>query len=386
MSLDNYLTCILHNEVSIGYASTITFNVDDWERPIKLCCLRLCYDRIKLYDWPLSQIDMNTTPYSILDLATVAENHTIADSFHNSLEVAQLAETLGYTRYWLAEHHNSVGVGSAATSVLIGYIAQGTHSIRVGSGGIMLPNHSPYIVAEQFGTLATLYPNRIDLGLGRAPGTDQLTAQAIGRQHFRVEEFPNDIQKLQTYFSSDNSNGLVRAIPGEGLDIPIWVLGSSLDSARLAAAMGLPYAFASHFSPFYLIQAIDLYRSTFKPSASLSKPYVIAAANVLIADTDEEANHLFTSQLQLFMSVVTGRKSKLPPPVASMEDLWTEEQEYTVLNMLTYSFVGAQEKVKNEVQSFVARTKLDEIMITSHIYDHAARLKSHRLFADVMRG
>jgi luciferase family oxidoreductase group 1 len=198
----------------------------------------------------MAKINLNTVPYSILDLATIAHNRTAADAFHHSLEVAQLGERLGYKRYWLAEHHNSVSVGSAATSVLIGYIAQGTSTMRVGSGGIMLPNHSPYIIAEQFGTLATLYPDRIDLGLGRAPGTDQLTAQAIGRDNLRIQNFPNDIVKLQSYFSSENSTSKVRAIPGEGLNIPIWVLGSSLDSAQLAAAMGLPYAFASHFSPF----------------------------------------------------------------------------------------------------------------------------------------
>ncbi|MEO8471252.1 MAG: LLM class flavin-dependent oxidoreductase [Chryseolinea sp.] len=324
-------------------------------------------------------------PYSILDLATIAQDRTIADSFHDSLKAAQLAESLGYKRYWLAEHHNSAGVGSAATSVLIGYIAQGTKTIRVGSGGIMLPNHSPYIIAEQFGTLATLYPNRIDLGLGRAPGTDQLTAQAIGRQNSRIEEFPNDIKKLQTYFSVDNKNSAVRAIPGEGLDIPIWVLGSSLDSARLAGAMGLPYAFASHFSPYYLLQALELYRSCFKPSAFLSKPYTIAGANVLVADSNDEASYLFTSVLQLFLGVITGRRQPLQRPVEDIHNIWTSEQQQTILNMLAYSFVGSQSKVASEIQGFVEQTKIDEIIVTSHIYDQGARLKSMTLFSEVMR-
>jgi luciferase family oxidoreductase group 1 len=334
----------------------------------------------------MSTSKSNSISYSILDLAVIAQGRTTADSFHDSLAIAQRAEQLGFTRYWLAEHHNSVGVGSAATSVLIGYIAQGTHSIRVGSGGVMLPNHSPYIIAEQFGTLATLYPNRIDLGLGRAPGTDQLTAQAIGRQHSRVEEFPGDIRKLQTYFSKENSKSAVRAIPGEGLDIPIWVLGSSPDSARLAGAMGLPYAFASHFSPTYLFQAIELYRKSFQPSASLAKPYVIAGVNILVADTDQEANHLFTSLLQLFHGVITGRRQQLQPPVNDMDALWDDMTQQAVYNMLACSFVGGQQRVKEQVESFIEKTKIDEIMITNNIYDQAARLKSIELFAGLMQG
>jgi len=333
----------------------------------------------------MSGKNISAIPYSILDLATIAHNRTTADAFHDSLKVAQRAETLGYKRYWLAEHHNSVSVGSAATSVLIGYIAQGTKSIRVGSGGIMLPNHSPYIIAEQFGTLATLYPDRIDLGLGRAPGTDQLTAQAIGRQNFRVQDFPNDIVKLQNYFSEENSTAKVRAIPGEGLNVPLWILGSSLDSAKLAASMGLPYAFASHFSPFYFMQAIDLYRKSFKPSAQLSAPYVIACVNVVAADSDKEASYLLTSLLQMFLGVVTGKMKTLQPPVSTMDMLWDEDQENAVLSMLTYSFVGGTEKIKSELQSFLRQSGVNEIMITTHIYDPAARLKSYELFASIMQ-
>jgi luciferase family oxidoreductase group 1 len=323
-------------------------------------------------------------PISILDLAIIAQGRTIADAFHQSLQAAQAAEQSGYNRYWLAEHHNSVGVGSAATSVLIGYIAQGTKSIRVGSGGIMLPNHSPYIIAEQFGTLATLYPNRIDLGLGRAPGTDQLTARAIGRQQSRVEEFPNDIRKLQTYFSKENSSSAVRAIPGEGLDIPIWVLGSSPDSARLAGELGLPYAFASHFAPTYLFHALDLYKKTFRPSAVLKHPYVMAAANVIVGDTDEHANFLFTSVLQMFMGVITGKRQPLPPPVHDMDSVWDNMTKEAVLGMLACSFAGSQERVKAHIDSFIRQTGINELMITTNVYEQEERLRSLKLFAESM--
>lgn len=324
-------------------------------------------------------------PFSILDLATITQGRTIADAFHHSLAAAQAAERFGYNRYWLAEHHNSVGVGSAATSVLIGYIAQGTSTIRVGSGGIMLPNHSPYIIAEQFGTLATLYPDRIDLGLGRAPGTDQLTARAIGRQQARVEEFPTDIRKLQMYFSKENATSAVRAIPGEGLDIPIWVLGSSPDSARLAGEMGLPYAFASHFAPTHLFHAIDLYKRTFRPSAVLKEPYMMAAANVVVADTDEEANYLFTSVLQMFMGVITGKRQPMPPPVEDINTVWDEMTRQAVLSMLACSFAGSQEHVKTHIDSFIRQTGIQELMITTNVYDQEARLKSLKLFAELMR-
>jgi luciferase family oxidoreductase group 1 len=328
----------------------------------------------------------NSVLYSVLDLATVIEGKTPADSFHNSLALAKAAEQLGYTRYWFAEHHNMASVASSATSVLIGYVAGGTKTIRVGSGGIMLPNHAPLIIAEQFGTLASLYPGRIDLGLGRAPGTDQLTAMAIRGENFRTEHhFPTDIQKLQNFFSSENKNSTLRAIPGEGLDIPIWVLGSSTDSARVAAAMGLPYAFASHFAPAYFLEAIRLYRKNFQPSEQLKQPYVMACVNVVAAGTDEEATRLATSVQQLFLGVISGKRKLLQPPVDTIDDILNENEAFAVQQMLTWSFIGGPETIKNELQSFIEQTQVNEIMATSHIYDHAARLYSYKLFAEEMQ-
>lgn len=331
-------------------------------------------------------IQANGVSWSVLDLATVLEGKTPADTFPNSLRLAQLAEKLGYTRYWLAEHHNMIGVASSATSVLIGYIAGGTTSIRVGSGGIMLPNHAPLVVAEQFGTLASLYPQRIDLGLGRAPGTDQVTARALRGENFNASHnFPADIQKLQRFFSAENSTASVRAIPGEGLDIPIWILGSSTDSAMLAAALGLPYAFASHFAPTYFTQAIELYRKNFRPSQWLQEPYVMACVNVVAADTDKEANFLMTSLLQFFMGVVTGQRTRLPEPIENMDAMWNDQLEAAVNQMLAHSFVGGPQKVKEELQSFIQQTGVNEIMATAHIYDQQARLHSYELFAEVMK-
>jgi luciferase family oxidoreductase group 1 len=328
----------------------------------------------------------NHIAYSVLDLATVLEGKTAADSFQHSLRLAKEAEQAGYTRYWFAEHHNMAGVASSATSVLIGYIAGGTSTIRVGSGGVMLPNHAPLIIAEQFGTLASLYPGRIDLGLGRAPGTDQLTALAIRGANFHAEHnFPKDIQQLQTYFSAANSNGKVRAIPGEGLDIPIWILGSSTDSALVAAAMGLPYAFASHFAPAQFITAINLYRQHFKPSATLKSPYVMACVNVVAADTDAAANTLATSVQQLFVGVVTGRRQLLQPPVDDMNAIWTEAEAFQVKQMLAYAFIGSKEKIKKDMQAFIQQTGVNEIMATSHIYDQEARLYSYQSLAAIMQ-
>lgn len=325
-------------------------------------------------------------PYSVLDLATVVAESTPADTFKNSIKLAQLAEKLGYTRYWLAEHHNMISVASSATSVLIGFIAGGTNRIRVGSGGIMLPNHSPLVIAEQFGTLASLYPGRIDLGLGRAPGTDQLTAMAIRGTRFNAaNDFPEDVEKLQEYFSDDNMNGPVRAIPGEGLHVPIWILGSSTDSARLAAAKGLPYAFASHFAPAQFLTAIAIYRQNFRPSEHLKQPYVISCVNVVAADTDEEANRLATSLLQFFMGVVTGRRTLLQPPVDSMEDIWNGQEAAAVGQMLGCSFIGGPQTIKEDLQSFMNQTKVDEIMVTSHIFDQQARLHSYELFAEIIK-
>jgi luciferase family oxidoreductase group 1 len=329
---------------------------------------------------------LSDLPYSILDLATVVQDKTITDTYHNSLEIARHAEELGYTRYWFAEHHNMANVASSATSVLIGYIAGGTKTIRVGSGGIMLPNHAPLIIAEQFGTLASLYPNRIDLGLGRAPGTDQVTAMAIRGENFNAAHyFPEDVQNLQNFFSAENNTAKVRAIPGEGIDIPIWILGSSTDSARLAAAKGLPYAFASHFAPTYFLEAIELYRRNFKPSEHLKEPYVMACLNIVMADTDEEAEYVATSVKQLFMGIVTGKRQPLQPPVHNMNTVWNDIEKEAVMQMLTYSFVGGPEKIKRDMQAFLDKTQINEVMATSHIFDHQARLKSYRLLAETLK-
>ncbi len=330
--------------------------------------------------------NLSQLAYSVLDLATVVEGHSIADTYHNTLENARQAEQLGYRRYWFAEHHNMMNVASSATSVLIGYVAGNTELIRVGSGGIMLPNHSPLVVAEQFGTLATLYPGRIDLGLGRAPGTDQVTAMAIRGENMNAAfNFPKDVEALQKYFSAGNVNARVRAIPGEGLDIPIWILGSSTDSARLAAAKGLPYAFASHFAPTYFREAIEIYRENFRPSESLQQPYVLACVNVVAADTDEEAEYLATSVKQFFMGVVTGKRQLLPPPVHNMKSIWNVFEEEAVMQMLAYSFIGSPEKIRTMMTDFVAETGIDEVMATSHIYDHQAKLNSYRLFAEALK-
>jgi luciferase family oxidoreductase group 1 len=327
---------------------------------------------------------MAAIKYSVLDLATIIQGHTIAETFNYSVANAQQAEALGYTRYWFAEHHNMVSVASSATSLLIGHIAGKTSTIRVGSGGIMLPNHSPLVVAEQFGTLETLYPGRIDLGLGRAPGSDQATALAIRGENLNAAfYFPRDMESLQHYFAGDHPNG-VSAVPGEGLDIPIWILGSSLDSAKLAAAKGLPYAFASHFAPAYFMQAIDLYRKTFEPSRNLSEPYVMACVNVVAADTDAEAQYLATSLQQLFKGIITGRRQPLPPPVESMDEIWSAAEREAAMQMLAYSFFGSKATVQAQLNDFVARTGINELMATSHLYDQQARLKSYGLLAEAL--
>ncbi|RFZ84755.1 LLM class flavin-dependent oxidoreductase [Mucilaginibacter terrenus] len=325
-------------------------------------------------------------PYSVLDLATVVHGQTPADTFPNSLDLARNAEHWGYNRYWFAEHHNMMNVASSATSILIGYVAGGTKTIRVGSGGIMLPNHSPLVVAEQFGTLASLYPGRIDLGLGRAPGTDQLTALAIRGENFNAAfNFPKDVERLQNFFSADNADAKVRAIPGEGLDIPIWILGSSTDSARLAAAKGLPYAFASHFAPTYFLEAIDIYRENFVPSVHLEKPYMMACINVVAADTNQEAERLATS-VQLFIKgVVTGKRQLLPPPIDSMDGAWNIYEQEAVEQMLSYAIFGGPQTVKDKMGALVEHTGIDEVMVTSHIFDHKAKLRSYEILAQAMR-
>jgi luciferase family oxidoreductase group 1 len=324
-------------------------------------------------------------PISVLDLAPITEGNTAATAFQNSLALAQRVEALGYNRYWLAEHHNMDSVASSATVILIGHIAGGTRTIRVGSGGIMLPNHAPLIVAEQFGTLESLYPGRIDLGLGRAPGTDQMTAAALRRNRMETQEdFPHDILALQQYFSAENSTAKVRAIPGEGLDIPIWILGSSTESARLAALFGLPYAFASHFAPTQFLMALDIYRKNFRPSKYLDKPYAMACVNVIAADTTDEAQYLSTSFLQLARGIVTGQRKPLPPPVTSMEGLWTEQEKAAVYHMMQYAFIGSSQKVLEGLAGFQQQTQLDEIMVTTHVYDPVARMRSYELLKEAI--
>lgn len=333
----------------------------------------------------MSTKQLSKLPYSVLDLAGVIQGNTIADTFKNSVSLAQHTEQLGYKRYWFAEHHNMISVASSATSILIGHIAGHTKSIRVGSGGIMLPNHMPLIIAEQFGTLETLYPNRIDLGLGRAPGTDQLTAFEIRGERFQSpQNFPQDVKKLQQFLGDDNYNSKVRAIPGEGTNVPIWILGSSTESAHLAASYGLPYAFASHFAPTYFLEAIQIYRQNFRPSATLKEPYVMSCVNVVAADTDQEAERLSTSLKRLFMGIVTGKRQLLQPPIDNMDEIWDEMEEAAVNQMLAVSFIGGPEKLKQQLKSFLAQTGIDEIMVTSHIYEHQARLNSYQLFAELI--
>ncbi|EIA08335.1 LLM class flavin-dependent oxidoreductase [Flavobacterium frigoris] len=323
----------------------------------------------------------NSIPLSILDLALVLEGNAPAQSFKNSLSLAQHAETLGYHRFWLAEHHNMVSIASSATSILIGHIAGGTTKIRVGSGGIMLPNHTPLVIAEQFGTLASLYPDRIDLGLGRAPGTDQLTARALQRDDQAAFEFPKTVRELQNYLSEDNQNSAVRAIPGEGLDIPIWILGSSTDSAKLAAAFGLPYAFASHFAPQQLKEALYIYRTNFKPSEHLKEPYAIACVNVTAAATSAEAKLTATSMEKIFLGILTNDRHPLQPADPNFKA--SPEAKQVMKQFLTYSFIGNPSEIKEALTQFVDDTQIDELMVVSHIYDHKARLNSYKILSDL---
>ena len=324
------------------------------------------------------------TQFSVLDLVPIAKGNTNLQSMQNSLDLARNAENFGYKRFWVSEHHNTNSLVSSATVVLLGYLAQGTSKIRIGSGGIMLPNHAPLIVAEQFGTLETLYPNRIDLGLGRAPGTDQITAHALRRgKHESVQDFPNDIEELQTYFSIENQDGRVRAIPGEGLDIPIYLLGSSTFSAQLAARKGLPYAFASHFAPTHLIEALDLYKGGFTPSKYLDKPYSMACVNVFVADTDEEAEYLASSFYQMALGIITNAREPLLPPVKDMDEIWNYQQQAMVNNMMYFTFKGTKETIEKELGEFIKTTGVDEIIVTSHIYDHQARVKSYKLLSEL---
>lgn len=322
-----------------------------------------------------------TIPLSVLDLAFILEGRTIADSFKNSLSLAQTVERLGYHRFWLAEHHNMVSIASSATSVLIGYVAGGTSTIRVGSGGIMLPNHSPLVIAEQFGTLASLYPHRIDLGLGRAPGTDPLTAKALLRDDYAAFHFPDTVHELQKYLSSENRTAPVRAVPGEGIDVPIWILGSSTSSAKLASAFGLPYAFASHFAPQELHRALDIYRSEFVPSDQLKEPYAIACVNVIAAEMTSEAKLIASSMEKAFWGIVTNtrRPLQVPDPTFKLSDNYKP----LIQQFLTYSFVGNPLEIKDRLTEFVKDTQVDELMVVSHIYDHEARLNSYKILKDL---
>jgi len=327
-------------------------------------------------------------PTSILDLSPIIEGATPADALRNTLDLAQHAEKWGYRRFWVAEHHNMPGIASAATSVVIGYVAGGTQTIRVGSGGIMLPNHSPLVIAEQFGTLASLYPGRIDLGLGRAPGTDSLTMRALRRDAATAaDSFPRDVQELMYYFRPTEPGQKIRAVPGAGLDVPVWLLGSSLFSAQLAALLGLPFAFASHFAPADLIAALRIYRELFKPSERWKQPYAIAAANVVAAATDGEARRLFTSMQQSFLNLRRGSPGQLPPPIDDIEPYFGSPAVRTMLNQtLSCSFVGSPETVLRGVQTFLDLTQADELIVTGHIYDHFARLRSFELLSEIRQG
>lgn len=329
---------------------------------------------------------MKGIPYSILELATVGEGVTIQETFKKSLEVAQKAEEYGYKRFWLAEHHNMISIASSATVVLIAYIAGGTKKIRVGSGGIMLPNHSPLIVAEQFGTLGALYPDRIDLGLGRAPGTDQVTAQAIRSDRMQaVYTFPEEVSKIQQYFSCDNSRSPVRATVAEGVDMPVYILGSSTDSAHLAAKMGLPYAFASHFAPAQLFEALAIYRNEFVPSATLKEPYVIVGLNVIVADTDQQADRLSTSAIRMMVGVITREMEYLQKPTDMTDELRAIARHPALQQMMKYAFRGSKQKVKEKTKAFLEETKADEVIAASHVYHQTDRLKSYRLFSEIMK-
>ena len=327
----------------------------------------------------------NKFNYSILELASVGAGHSIKETFENSLDLAQKAEEMGYHRFWLAEHHNMVSIASSATSVLIGYIAQGTKSIKVGSGGIMLPNHSPLIVSEQFGTLGNLYPGRIDLGLGRAPGTDQVTAHAIRSDRMQaVYKFPDEIDQIQQYFSKDNHKAQVRATVAEGVNVPIYVLGSSTDSAHVAAQKGLPYAFASHFAPAQLFEALNIYYNQFQPSKYLDKPYTIGCINVIAADSDEEAENISTSLIRMMLGVMTGNIDYLQPATPMTQEIRELAANPAFQRMLKYAFVGSKETIKQKTSEFLKQTGVNELMVASHIYDHHDRVRSYQIFSEVM--
>jgi luciferase family oxidoreductase group 1 len=328
--------------------------------------------------------DITQVPFSLLDLAPIPQGSQPRDAFHRSLDLARLAEKRGYHRYWLAEHHNMTGIASAATSVLIGYLAANTETLRLGSGGVMLPNHSPLVIAEQFGTLETLYPGRIDLGLGRAPGSDQRTMMAL-RRHMSgdIDNFPRDVNELVSWFDATDPNPAVRPVPGYNAKIPVWLLGSSLYSAQLAAQLGLPFAFASHFAPDMLFQALQLYRTQFKPSARLEKPYAMVCINIIAADSNRDAEFLFTSMQQAFVKLRRGETGQLPPPIENMDSFWSPAEKYGVQQALSMSLVGDKAKVRHGLISLLRETQADEIMVNGQIFDSEARMHSFDLAMDV---
>ncbi|AJP49176.1 hypothetical protein PG1C_13535 [Rugosibacter aromaticivorans] len=322
-------------------------------------------------------------PFSVLDLSPIVTGGTAVQSLSNTLDLARHAERLGYHRYWLAEHHGIPGIASAATAVVIGHVAAGTRSIRVGAGGIMLPNHAPLVIAEQFGTLETLFPGRIDLGLGRAPGSDQATARALRRNLAADEnQFPRDVVELMTYFAAARPGQLVRAIPGEGLAVPVWILGSSLFGATLAAALGLPFAFASHFAPMQMQQALEIYRTQFRPSAQLEKPYVMLGYSVFAAETDTQAQFLASSMQQAILNLRRGHPSTLPPPVDDFLGALAPSEKAMLEQTLSCSAIGSPDAVRTALADFIAQTGADELMITCQIFDHAARLRSYEIAAE----
>lgn len=320
-------------------------------------------------------------PFSVLDLAPIVEGATAGDAFARSLALAKAVEQMGYKRVWYAEHHNMENIASSATSILIGYIAAGTEKIIVGSGGIMLPNHAPLIIAEQFGTLESLFPGRIDLGLGRAPGTDQLTSRALRRYNQAVDGFPSDVVELRDYFTGEVTGSPVKAIPGRGLNVPIWLLGSSTFSAQLAGILGMPFAFASHFAPAHLKEALKIYRDQFKPSESLKEPYALACVNVIAAPQEVEATRLATSFFQMARGIITNERKPLQPPVDSMKGIWSEYEEAAVMHMMEYAFIGDPAGIHTQLEAFLEMTQVDELMITTHVYDNQARIRSYELIA-----
>jgi luciferase family oxidoreductase group 1 len=322
-------------------------------------------------------------PLSVLDLAPVPAGGSPAEALKNTLDLARHAEQWGYRRYWLAEHHNMVGIASAATAVVIAHVGSGTKTIRIGAGGVMLPNHAPLLIAEQFGTLETLFPGRVDLGVGRAPGTDQLTLRALRRNPASADSFPQDVLELQALLGPVQPGQVVQAVPGAGTHVPIWILGSSLFGAQLAAALGLPFAFASHFAPDMLLQALDVYRSRFQPSEQLDRPYAMAGVNVIAAGTDAEARVLYTSAQQQFTNLIRGTRGRLQPPIDDIETYWTPREKVEVTRMLTYAFVGGPGTVGEDLKQFVTLTKVDEVMVASAIFAHAARLRSYEILSEV---